>query len=150
MKNLFASLCFILFGLILTGCSDSADEKSISSNIQSMREAIQNHDKNNFMKHVAPRYRGQSHGNRPVLERFVIQQLKNNKNIYIYMADISIEISNGIANVIFYAGTAGGPDQVPERGQLFKVKTIWREYNGHWQLTNARWRPALTLSSKNN
>lgn len=145
MKNLFASLYIILLGLILTGCGDSADEKTISGNIQSMREAIQNHDKNSFMKHVAPRYRGQAHGNRPTLERFVIQQLKNNKNIYIYMADISIDITDNIAKVIFYAGTAGGPDQVPERGQLFKVQTTWKENGGYWQLTHAKWRPALKI-----
>lgn len=144
MKKLFTGLVFILLGSLLTGCSDSADEKNILGNIQAMRKAIQNHDKDSFMKHVAPRYRGQSHGNRPVLERFVIEQLRRNKNIYIYMADTSIEIKDSIARVVFYAGTAGGPDQVPERGQLFKVQTSWKEFNGYWQLTHAKWRPALS------
>ena len=144
MKKLFTGLLFIFLGLILTGCSDSADEESIRSNIQTMHQAIQNHDKDTFMKYVAPRYHGQSHGNRPGLERFVIQQLNKNKNIYIYIADTSIEINNGIAKVVFYVGTAGGPDQVPERGQLFKVQTNWKQFSGYWQLTNARWRPALT------
>jgi hypothetical protein len=148
MRKLFTGLFFVLFGLSLAGCGDSADEANIRSNMQAMREAIQNHDKDGFMKYVAPRYRGQYHGNRPVLERFVIQQLKKHKKIYIYMADTSIEIKDGIARVIFYAGTAGGPDQVPERGQLYKVQTNWKQFSGHWQLTNARWRPALTLSSK--
>lgn len=143
MKKLFFSLFFVFAVLPLSGCSDSADEASIRSNMQAMREAIQNHDKNGFMQHVAPRYRGQYHGNRPVLERFVIKQLKSNKNIYIYMADTSIEIKDGIAKVIFYAGTAGGPDQVPERGQLYKVQTNWKQFSGIWQLTHARWRPAL-------
>jgi len=143
MKNLFTSLLIFTFSFLLMSCGDSEDKKTISSNIQNMREAIQNHNKNDFMKYVAPRYSGQSHGNRASLERFVINQLKSNKNIYIYIADTSIEISDGIANVVFYAGTAGGPDQVPERGQLFKVQTTWRAYGGHWQLTNARWRPAL-------
>ena len=144
MRKLFTGLFFVLLGLALAGCGESADEKNIHSNMQAMRKAIQNHNKDGFMKHVAPGYRGQYHGSRPVLERFVIEQLGNNKKIYIYMADTSIEINNGVARVIFYAGTAGGPDQVPERGQLFKVQTRWKQFSGDWQLTNARWRPALT------
>lgn len=144
MRKLFTGLLFIFLGLILTGCSDSADEKSIRSNIQTMREAIQNHDKDTFMKYVAPGYSGQYHRSRPVLERFVIEQLGYHKKIYIYMADTSIEVNDDVANVIFYAGTAGGPDQVPDHGQLFKVQTKWKKFSGDWQLTNARWRPALT------
>ena len=143
MKNLFAGLLVIMFSFLLTSCSDSEDKNTISNNIQSMREAIQNHDIHAFMKHVGSRYRGQSHGNRQSMERFVIQKLKANKKIYIYIADTDIEITDNIAKVIFYAGTAGGPDQIPERGQLFKVQTTWRENKGHWQLTNAKWRPAL-------
>lgn len=144
MKKVYAGLFIFLLSISLGGCDNSADEKMIFGNIQAMREALQNHDKNTFMKHVAPNYRGQAHGNRPVLERFVIEQLKKNKNIYIYMADSSIEIKDGIARVTFYAGTAGGPDQVPERGQLFKVQTSWKTYSGYWQLTHAKWRPALS------
>lgn len=144
MRNIFTGLFVFLLAIALAGCDNSADEQIILGNIQAMREAIQNHDRNTFMQHVAPNYRGQDHGNRPVLERFVIEQLKKNKNIYIYMADTSIEIKDGIAQVIFYAGTAGGPDQVPERGQLYKVMTNWKPFGDHWQLIHARWRPALS------
>lgn len=146
MRNILSVLIFLFMGFTLAGCSDSADEKIILSNIQTMREAIQAHDKNEFMKYIAPRYRGQDHGNRPGLERFVIEQLKNNKNIYIYMADTSIEIKDGIARVTFYAGTAGGPDQVPERGQLYKVETNWKQFSDQWQIIHAKWRPALSTN----
>jgi hypothetical protein len=145
VKTLFTGLLFVLLGLTLAGCGDSADEKNIRSNMQAMREAIQNHDKDAFMQHVAASYRGQYHGTRPALEHFVIRQLGNNENIYIYMADTSIEIKNSVARVIFFAGTAGGPDQLPERGQLYRVQTNWKQFSGHWQLTSARWRPALTI-----
>ena len=145
MRILLTKLFLIFLSLHLSGCAQSVDEKKITNNINEMRAAIQNHDRNVFMKHVAPRYRGQRHGNRAGLERFVIQQLNQNKFIYIHLADISIEISSGIARVIFYAGTAGGPNQIPEHGKLFKVTTNWKEFEGYWQLTNAKWRPALTL-----
>lgn len=147
MKTLFTGMSFLLLSLVLSGCNDSADIEKIRNNVQVMRQAIQDHDRHAFMKHIAPRYRGQDHGNRPSLENFLIKQLNKNKNIYIYLADIDIEIKDNIAKVILFAGTAGGPDQIPERGQLYKVQTTWRQYSGHWQVTNARWRPALT--SKN-
>ena len=35
--------------------------------------------------------------------------------------------------------SSGQPDQT----ELFKVQTTWRAYSGHWQLTHAKWRPAL-------
>lgn len=145
MKKLFTGLFVVLLGISLAGCGDSADEKTIRNNMQAMREALQDHDKDRFMKHVAASYRGQYHGNHPALERFVSQQLENYEKIYIYMADTSIDIKDGTARVIFYAGTAGGPDQVPERGQLYKVQTNWKQFGGHWQLITARWRPALTV-----
>jgi hypothetical protein len=145
VKKLFTGLFLVLLGISLSGCGDSADEEAIRSNMQAMREALQNHDKDRFMKHVAASFRGQYLANRPALEQFVIQQLGNNEKIYIYLADTSIDIQDGIARVNFYAGTAGGPDQVPERGQLYKVWTSWEQFSGYWQLTNARWRPALTV-----
>ena len=148
MKNIFAVMVFILSGLLLSGCADSVEEKKIRDIMQTMRQAIQEHDKNSFMKYISPRYHGQDHGNRPVLERFLIQQLKKNKNIYIYIADTNIEVKGDIAKVIFYAGTAGGPDQMPERGQLYRVQTSWGRTSNHWRVINARWRPALSLPSE--
>lgn len=143
MIKTFFTFLLLFAGVSLVACSDTADEMAIQITMQAMREAIKKHDPQAFMSHVSKDYRGQYHGTYGVFEEFVGRQLKNNKTIYIYMADTRIQIKDGIAKVIFYAGTAGGPDQVPERGQLFKVQTNWRPFDGRWQLTHARWRPAL-------
>ena len=135
-------LMFFTLGLI-SGCDTSEDELALRSNITSMREAITSHKPEQLMQHIDPAYKSPIHRNFKTLDTFVNYHLNNNRVIHLYLADIEIDIDGDTAKVIFYSGVAGGPNQIPERGRLFKVGTRWLKTDGQWKVTQAKWRPAL-------
>jgi len=140
---LYFLISLLLFALFVSGCSSPEDELALRSNITSVREAITSHQPNQLMQHIDPSYKSPVHKNIEALNDFVNYHLKQNRVIHLYLADINIEIDDNTAKIIFYSGIAGGPDQIPERGRLFKVGTRWLKTDGQWKITQAKWRPAL-------
>jgi len=148
MINQFSiySIVFILFCIAsVSGCDSSEDELALRSNIAAMRKAITSHQPEQLMQHIDPSYKSPSHPNFKSLNTFVNFHLNNNRVIHLYLADIEIEFDGDIAKIIFYSGVAGGPEQIPKRGKLFKVGTHWLKTNGQWKVTQAKWRPALII-----
>ena len=148
IKQIFVVLAFTL----LVACGDSPDEITLKENLVNMRDAIQSHEVDDFMRYIAPEYNNRFHRNRAALSAFIDHHLSVNPVIYIYMADIDIAFNkenSPSAEVIFYAGTAGGPDELPVRGQFYKVKTTWKKVGNDWLLVTANWRPALIAPGGN-
>lgn len=137
MLPLLASLVF------LSACSSSEDELALRNNIAAMQDAITSHQPDMLMQHIDPSYKSPMHRDINALNNFVKTHLGYNRVIYLYLADIEIDIDNDTAKIIFNSGVAGGPDQIPERGRLFKVGTHWLKTNGQWKVTQAKWRPVL-------
>lgn len=145
-SRFFGQFIMLAACTLLFACGDSPDEISLQKNLVAMRDAIQTHETDKFMGYVAPEYKNRFHPDRQALSSFINRHLSANPVIYIYMADIDItfnEENKEIADILLYAGTAGGPDELPVRGQFFKVKTNWKKVDGSWLLVTANWRPAL-------
>ena len=144
MNNKPASFLLLVVVLAsLTACGSSEDEMALRDNIREMREAITSHQADVFMKQIDANYKSPLHRDKNTLGDFIDYYLTGNRVIHIYLADINIEIDDASAKITFYSGVAGGPDQIPERGRLFKVGTHWLKTSGQWKLTQAKWRPAL-------
>jgi len=135
----------ILGSCLLTGCEASPDEIAIHENIKTMREAIENHDAELFMQGIANDYAGMYRQDRKRLKDFLVRHLDRNRVIHLYLADIELEIEGRLAKARFYSGIAGGPEQVPERGQLYVVETDWVKQEETWRMQRARWRPKLFI-----
>jgi len=152
MKKIISHLIFLLSICIafanLSGCGVSDDELMLRSNIQQMRNAVSQHQADKFIAFVADTYKSPFHRDKQTLQDFVNYHLNQNRVIYIYITDINVEIDNDDAKIIFYSGITGGPEKIPERGQLYKVGMRWSKVNGQWLLTQAKWRPALVLKKK--
>ena len=152
MKKIILHIVFLLSVCItfasLSGCGASDDELILRNNIEQMRNAVSQHQADKFMGFVADTYKSPFHRDKQTLQNFVNHHLNQNRVIYIYIADINVEIDNDSAKIIFYSGITGGPEQIPERGQLYKVGMRWSKVNGQWLLTQAKWRPALMLKKK--
>ena len=137
-------LLFIFPGmLVIAGCDSSNDELAIRNNITSMRNAITSHKPEQLMQFIDVNYKSPAHANANALNDFVNFHLNNNRVIHLYLADVDVDLNGDSAKVVFYSGVAGGPDQIPARGRLFKVGTHWLKTNGQWKVTQAKWRPAL-------
>jgi len=134
---------------ILTACGVSEDELIIRDNIKQMRNAVSEHQADTFMNFVSSNYSSPFHRDKETLQKFVEYHLSTNRVIHTYIGDIDVEIEDNLAKVILYSGTTGGANQVPERGQLYKVGMHWLKTDGQWLLTQAKWRPALVLNKNN-
>ena len=152
MKKIIAYIIFLLSTstvfISLSGCGASDDELILRNNIEQMRNAVSQHQADKFMGFIAGTYKSPFHRDKKTLQDFVNYHLNQNRVIYIYIADIDVEIDNDSAKIVFYSGITGGPEQIPERGQLYKVGMRWSKANGQWLLTQAKWRPALVLKKK--
>jgi len=133
---------------MLTACDVSDDEFVLRDNIEQMRNAVSEHQADIFMSFVDDSYKAPFHRDKNTLQRFVEHHLNHNRVIHIYIADIEIEIDGNLAKIVFYSGTTGSANQVPERGQLYKVGMHWLKTDGQWLLTQAKWRPALVLNKR--
>jgi len=145
-KHATTLLFLFLAGSLMLGlsaCGSSEDEMALRSNLRDMRQAISSNKADVLMKFVDESYKSPAHPNINALRNFVNSHLSRNRVIHIYLADINVEIDGDTATIVFFSGTADGPDKVPERGRLFKVGTRWLKTNGQWLLTQAKWRPAL-------
>ena len=152
MKKIISHIIFLLSACFafasLSGCGASDDELILRNNIEQMRNAVSQHKADKFMGFIADTYKSPFHRDKKTLQDFVNYHLKQNRVIYIYIADIDVEIDDDSAKIVFYSGITGGPEQIPERGQLYKVGMRWSKANGQWLLTQAKWRPALVLKKK--
>jgi len=128
---------------VLTACESSADELAIQASIESMQNAIEQHDVELFMENIAGDFSGQFRQDKKRLRNFVQRHLDNNRVIHVYLANQEIEIEGDYAKVRFNSGLMGGPAQVPERGQLYIVETDWVRLKGNWKMQRAQWRPKL-------
>ena len=147
--NLASLLVLVVTTLTMfSACSQSDDELIIRSNIEQMREAISQHEGGTFMSFIDENYKSPFHRDKKTLREFVKHHLNNNRIIYVYIADIDVEINDEKAKVTFYSGITGGADQIPQRGQLYKVGMHWLKSNGQWSVTQSKWRPALILKKK--
>jgi len=140
LRLVLAILASVVF---LSACSSSEDELALRSNISAMQDAITSRQPDMLMQHIDPNYKSPLHRDINALNNFVKDHLSYNRVIYLYLADIEIDLDNDRAKIIFNSGIAGGPDQIPERGKLFKVGTHWLKIDGQWKVTQAKWRPVL-------
>jgi hypothetical protein len=57
---------------------------------------------------------------------------------------VAVQLQPGHATARFSAALSGGSGRLlPDAAQLYDVETGWREEDGEWRLTSARWTPKL-------
>lgn len=134
---------FIL--VVLTGaCSPPPSvEQQIVAEIRAMEEAIEAGERLNFIGHVADDFRGQGGAmNREQLRAYIVLQYGRYESIEARILPITVrEISEMEASAEFRALLTGGPNWIPEDGQMYRIETLWRLQDGEWLLTAADWEP---------
>lgn len=138
----------LLSGLLLSGCSDDLSvEQHIIGNLEQMETAAEAGKHLDFMSFVADDFAGQYGSmDRREFHRFMIFQMNQNRRLYatffpIHVREHETGGENGGAGAFanFRILVTGGGGLLPERGQLFEVKTDWVVDGGDWLLLKADW-----------
>lgn len=134
----------VLAGLLLSACGEELSvEQQVIASLESMEQSAEEGLHLDFMSYVANDFRGQYGGmDRREFHRFMIFQMSENRRLYAQLFPIRVkETDEGQAAAHFNILVTGGGGLLPDRGQLFEVKTAWIRDDGDWLLSEADWEP---------
>jgi len=131
-----------LLALLLVACGeDLSVEQQIIGTLRNMEAAAEQGEHFEFMGYLAESFSGQNGVmDRREFHRFMIFQINRNRRLQaqffpIYVQEAGIEKANAQFKIL----VTGGAGLLPDRGQLFAVKTQWQFTNGDWLLSVADW-----------
>jgi len=118
-------------------------EQQIIAVIRDMEASIEAGERRAFMAHISEDFSGQNGSmNREQVRALMIMQLNRYQRLQGQLFPIQvIETGAGTASAYFKALVTGGPNWIPESGQVFAFDTQWRRVDGEWVLTAADWDP---------
>jgi hypothetical protein len=128
----------------LVGCGEKLTvEQQIIAVIRDMEASIEAGERRPFMAHISEDFSGQDGSmNREQVRALMIMQLNRYQRLQGQLFPIQvIETGEGMASAHFRALVTGGPNWIPESGQVFAFDTHWRRVDGEWLLTAADWDP---------
>lgn len=56
---------------------------------------------------------------------------------------LDVEVTGDHARVAFTLAGRGGEGWMPDRAQVYRVRSAWRLERGEWRLLSAEWEPTL-------
>ena len=139
-----ARIAAIFVLLLVAGCGERLTvEQQVIQTIRSMEDRIESGERRAFMTHVAEDFSAQDgRMNREQVRALVVFQLNRYERLQARLFPISvIETGAGTAEAQFRALVTGGPNWIPDSGQVYDFETQWRLDDGDWLLTAANWDP---------
>jgi len=143
VRRFLLVLTLVLLG-ILSACGKPLTvEQQIIATIREMEARIEAGERRPFMQHIAEDFSGQGGSlDRDQLRALMIMQLNRYQRLQGQLFPIRVEdTGDGTASAHFRALVTGGPNWIPESGQVFEFDTRWRKDDGEWLLTAADWDP---------
>lgn len=146
MTYRFALLPALVLGLAacLAGCGEELTvEQQVIATIRDMEASIEADERSRFMAHVSEDFTGQGGSlNREQVRALLILQLNRYQRLQGQLFPIQVtETGEGTASARFRALVTGGPNWIPESGQMFDFETDWRREDGEWLVYAATWTP---------
>lgn len=130
--------------MLLAGCGEQLSvEQQVIATIRNMEAHIEAGERRPFMDYVAADFSGQGGSlNREQLRALMIMQLNRYQRLQGQLFPIRVEETGAdTASATFRVLATGGPNWIPESGQLFEFETSWRREDGEWRVTRADWDP---------
>lgn len=128
----------------LPGCgAELTVEQQVIATIRDMEASIEAGERRAFMAHLSEDFNGQGGSlNRDQVRALLITQLNRYQRLQGQLFPIEvIETGEDAASAHFRALVTGGPNWIPESGQVFEFETHWRRVDGEWLVHAANWTP---------
>lgn len=125
------------------GCAKEPPEAALRATITGMQAAAEERDAEALAEAVSEEFVGPEGMDRDQLRRTLAIAWLRDRNVGVKVGPLDVALVGDRARVEFTAGTAGGEGWLPDRAQLYRVKTAWRLEGGDWKLISATWQPVL-------
>jgi len=129
---------------VMGGCNQPLTvEQRVIATIRDMEARIEAGERRAFMAHIADDFKGQHEAmTRDQVRAMVLFQLNRHKSLQAQLFPIRVtDLGDQKASAVFRALVTGGPNWIPESGQVFDFDTQWRMVDDEWMLTSASWTP---------
>ncbi len=138
----FTALVFALVAF-LGACAKEPPEAALRATIAAMQAAAESRDADALAESVSAEFVGPGGMDRDQFRRTMAVAWLRDKNVGVQLGPLDVALAGEGARVEFTAGTTGGAGWLPDRGQLYRVRTGWRLEGGDWKLVSASWEPVL-------
>jgi hypothetical protein len=144
MKHVPTFLRIALMCCVLVACSRTPPEQALRRSIDAMRLAVESRDASALADGVAQDFIGPEGMDRTAVRRLAQVVFLRNRSVGATVGPLDIAMREGGATVKFTAaltGSTGG--LLPQSGQVYDVRTDWRQNGDEWELVAAEWTPKL-------
>lgn len=133
-----------LLALLLSACGEQAPpEQRLRATVQQMHETIKQRDPSALEDLLAKDFVGTNGLDRLGARRMAMALFLRYRNVGVKLGPLKVQMKPGHATVSFTAALTGAAGTIPDAAQIYDVQTGWREEDGQWRLTSARWTPVL-------
>ena len=135
-------MCVVL--LALAACSKPLTvEQQIIHTIREMEAKIEGGERRAFMEHIADGFSAQDgRMTREQVRALVVFQLNRYERLQGQLFPVTVtETGPDTAEARFRALVTGGPNWIPDAGQVYDFATWWELDGGDWMLKAANWEP---------
>ena len=130
--------------LVLAACSHPAPEEALRKEVDAMRTAVEARDVGEIADGIAEDFIGPEGMDRTGAKRLAQLVFLRNRDVGVTMGPLVIAMREGGATVKFTAALTGGSGgMLPASGQVYDVRTDWRQNGDEWELVAAEWTPKL-------
>ncbi|HZX77675.1 nuclear transport factor 2 family protein [Lysobacter sp.] len=134
----------VLLALAVAGCSRTPPEQRLRETIGELGEAIERRDAAAVEEVLAEDFVGPQSLDRDGARRMAALLFLRFRDVGTAFGPVDVDLQPGHATARFNVGLTGGSGAVlPDSARLYDVETGWREVDGEWRLTSARWTPRL-------
>ena len=128
---------------MLAGCSREPPEQALRATIEAMQVAAEARDSEALVASVSEQFAGPDGMGRDEFRRYLALLWLRNREVGVSVGPLELKLIGERATVEFTAAARGGQGWMPDRAQVYRVRTGWQREGGDWKLISAEWEPAL-------
>ena len=131
-------------GLLLAACSRTPPEQALRRDIDALQAAVETRDVAAMSDGIAEDFIGPDGMDRNAARRLAQLVFLRNQDVGVTLGPLDIAMREGGASVRFTAAMTGGSGaMLPQSGQVYDVRTDWRQVGDEWELVAAEWTEKL-------
>jgi len=129
-----------LLSYLLVACDEAkTDEELITAQINTLQEAIETHDRGDFMAVIDSEYSDHLNKDRSSLQKMLMLFFYRYKDISVYVTGTEIELQQIRAEAHSQVVLTGGQSLIPENARHYQVKSCWKKVDDEWLLSCLEW-----------
>ena len=133
-------LLFVFFAFFLSACNEKkTDKELIQDQIKVLQEAIESHDRGDFMAVIDKEYSDKLNANRSLLQKRLMLFFYRYKDISVYVSGTEIDLQQIRAEAYSQVILTGGKSLIPENARHYQLTSCWKKVEDEWLLSCLDW-----------